>query len=146
MARDEAHCGRELAIATSHRGSGLGDGRRPEQRVRRGAADIASAFIAPWRTVLSRSDSGAGCLVAAVTVAAQSSVPRERAVEIFRTWRTRLAELLEAGGVPLASSLIAACEGAVILSRAERSIEPFDQATDEQLQRIRAELAATGAA
>jgi len=112
------------------------------------AEEIASAFISLWRTVLSRSDFGAGCSVAAVAVAAESSELRDRTGGVFRTWRWRLAQLLEEGGVTagrgaaLAASLISACEGAVILSRAERSMEPFNLATGEQLERIRAETVA----
>jgi len=101
--------------------------------------------VSLWRSILSRSDFGAGCAVAAVTVAAESPQLRDRAGDIFRGWRARLGELLEAGGIPagrgalLAASLISACEGAVILSRAERSMEPFNQVTREQLDRIRSE-------
>jgi AcrR family transcriptional regulator len=111
------------------------------------AEEIASAFISLWRTVLSRSDFGAGCSVAAVTVAAESPELRDRAGSVFRSWRSRLAQLLEEGGVTagrgaaLATSLISVCEGAVILSRAEKSMEPFTLATGEQLERIRAETA-----
>jgi hypothetical protein len=36
----------------------------------------------------------------------------------------------------VAASLVAACEGAVILARAERSFEPFDLVAAEQLAMI----------
>lgn len=117
-----------------------------ERMVGRTAVEIAEAFVALWRAVLTRSDFGAGCAVAAVTVAAGSPELRDRAGQVFKAWRARLAELLEEGGVPkgrgsvLASSLIAACEGAVILSRAERWMQPFDETTAEQIERIRQEL------
>lgn len=107
------------------------------------AEDVAAAFVSLWRALLSHSDFGASCSIAAVTIATDSAVLRERAGEIFRTWRKRLAELLEDGGVPagrgtaLAASLIAACEGAVILSRAERSMEIFNAVTREQLDWIK---------
>jgi TetR/AcrR family transcriptional repressor of lmrAB and yxaGH operons len=108
----------------------------------RPAAEVAAAFIALWRQVLTRSDFGAGCAVAAVTVAAQTPALRDRAGEIFRAWRLRLSELLAAGGVPaerapvIAAALISACEGGVILARAERSLEPFEMVTGAQLQSI----------
>jgi TetR/AcrR family transcriptional regulator, lmrAB and yxaGH operons repressor len=69
---------------------------------------------------------------------------RSSAAEIFQTWRKRLAELLVNGGVPaarapaIAATLLAACEGAVILSRAEQSFEPFDQIAAEQLSALKA--------
>ncbi|MEP7239506.1 MAG: TetR/AcrR family transcriptional regulator [Devosia sp.] len=106
------------------------------------AVEIAEAFIGLWRLVLTRSDFGAGCAVAAVTVAAETPGLRDRAGAVFRRWRNRLGELLETGGVPvgrgatLAASLISACEGAVILARGERSLEPFELVTAEQLRQI----------
>lgn len=107
------------------------------------AEDVATAFISLWRALLSHSDFGASCSIAAVTIATDSTTLREQAGEIFRSWRTRLAELLEDGGVPagrgiaIAASLIAACEGAVILSRAEKSMETFNLVTGEQLSLIK---------
>lgn len=114
-----------------------------ERRVGRPAPDIADAFIGLWRLVLTRSDFGAGCAVAAVTVAAETPALRQQAGDVFRRWRERLAELLEAGGVPkgrgpaMAASLISACEGGVILARGEHAMEPFELVTGEQLRQIR---------
>src|SRR5882724_5790546 len=108
------------------------------------APEVAAAFVGLWRQVLTRSDFGAGCAVAAVTVAAQTPALRDRAGDIFRAWRTRLAELLAGGGVPagrtptMAAALISACEGGVILARAERTLEPFELVTGAQLEAIAA--------
>jgi AcrR family transcriptional regulator len=92
------------------------------------AVEIVDGFMAMWRAVLSISKFGAGCSVLAVTVSAESSALLDQAGEIFRIWQARLAELLHATSDPsgLATLLIAASEGAVVLSRAERSFEPFD--------------------
>jgi TetR/AcrR family transcriptional repressor of lmrAB and yxaGH operons len=101
------------------------------------AEEVAAFFIGMWRTLLVRSDFGAGCAVAAVTVATDSLELLDRAASVFRTWRHRLAQLLEKGGVHphhapgAAVLLIASCEGAVVLSRAERSMEPFDLASGQ---------------
>jgi TetR/AcrR family transcriptional regulator, lmrAB and yxaGH operons repressor len=95
-----------------------------------------------WRSVLTRSDFAAGCAVVAVTVAAESPDLRAQAAEILRLWRARLATLFVEGGIPkkkaraVAASLLAACEGAVILARAEHSFEPFDLVAAEQLAMI----------
>ena len=108
------------------------------------AADVATAFLGVWRSVLTASDFDAGCAVAAVTVAADSSDLLASAGTVFRGWRRRLGELLAQGGVEpgrapaLAAGLIAAAEGAVILSRAERDLEPFDLVAAEQLRVITA--------
>jgi TetR/AcrR family transcriptional repressor of lmrAB and yxaGH operons len=108
----------------------------------RPASEVAEAFIALWRLALERSNFGAGCAIVAVTVAADSPVMIERA-EVFPTWRTHLTELLTKGGIrsdralAVAAPLIAACEGAVILSRAERTFGPFDLVASEQLDTVR---------
>jgi TetR/AcrR family transcriptional repressor of lmrAB and yxaGH operons len=112
----------------------------------RPAVEVAEAFVALWRSVLAASNFSAGCAVAAVTVAANAPTLLEKAAGVFRHWRTRLGELLAAGGVDpqragaLAATLISACEGAVILARAERSFEPFDLVAAEQIAAIRAAL------
>lgn len=93
---------------------------------------VAERFLALWRSVLTRADLTAGCAVLAVTVATESETLLTQAGEIFKEWRTHLADLLTQGGLPpptataYATTLIAAAEGAVVISRAERSLEPFD--------------------
>src|ERR1700760_518011 len=85
--------------------------------------EIAEAFLSLWRTVLTRSEFSAGCAVVAVTVAADSEELRNRAAGILKSWRERLATLFAESGLPkkkaraIAASLVAACEGAVILAR-----------------------------
>jgi len=117
----------------------------------RPATEVAEAFIALWRLVLERSDFGAGCAVVAVTVAADSPVLVDRAAQVFRTWRTHLSDLLAKGGIrsdrapAVAATLIAACEGAVILARAERGFEPFDLVASEQLDTVRRAMTAGAA-
>ena len=65
----------------------------------------------------------------------------------FRAWRRRLAELLGTGGLPASRAqefavlLLAASEGAVILSRAERSLEPFEVVATQLLAQVREETA-----
>jgi AcrR family transcriptional regulator len=93
---------------------------------------VTEAFLDLWRAVLMRSSLRAGCAVLAVTVATDSPDLLDHAAAVFRAWRGRLAELFVEGGVPgddatrLATTLVAATEGAVVVSRAERSLEPFE--------------------
>ena len=107
------------------------------------AVIVAETFLALWRMVLEKSDFGAGCAALAVTVAADTPELLDRAAQVFRSWRTRLAALLAEGGVPakraaaLATSLIAAAEGGVVLARADHSFEPFDLVAAEQLAAIK---------
>jgi len=94
--------------------------------------DVTGFFLDLWREVLVRSDLRAGCAVLAVTVATDSPDLLGHAARIFRAWRERLADLYERGGMDtaaaarLATTVVAASEGAVVVSRAERSLEPFE--------------------
>lgn len=104
------------------------------------ARAIAELFIGMWRALLTATQFRAGCSVAAVTVAADDAHQLDRAGAVFRAWRATLARLLAAGGAEhperSAAALIAGCEGAVIMARAERSIEPFELAAADLLERI----------
>jgi TetR/AcrR family transcriptional repressor of lmrAB and yxaGH operons len=96
------------------------------------AEEVTRHFLGMWRQVLVRSEFKAGCSVLAVTIATDSTDLLEHAATVFRTWRLRLAELLRDGGLEdqdaarFAAILIAGSEGAVVLSRAEQSMEPFE--------------------
>src|SRR2546422_4073948 len=63
------------------------------------AEDIAAWFLHIWRQVLVRSSFEAGCAVLAVAVAAESPELLDHTARVFRTWRGRLTELLEQGGL-----------------------------------------------
>jgi TetR/AcrR family transcriptional repressor of lmrAB and yxaGH operons len=107
------------------------------------ADKVAGAFCSIWASVLTRSRLEAGCAVVAVTLASDSPVLRKRAGEIFKAWRDLLSRMLAEGGIPLgrsdglAAGLIAACEGAVAIARAENSITPFELVVAEQLKAIK---------
>jgi TetR/AcrR family transcriptional regulator, lmrAB and yxaGH operons repressor len=101
--------------------------------------EVTHYFLELWREVLVRSDLRAGCAVLAVTVATDSSDLLGHAANIFRAWRGRLAELYRLGGMEadaaarLATTVVAASEGAVVVSRAERSLEAFEQVAEQLL-------------
>jgi TetR/AcrR family transcriptional repressor of lmrAB and yxaGH operons len=107
------------------------------------AEEVAGWFLHIWREVLVRSNFDAGCAVLAVTVAADSPQLRDHAAGVFRSWRRHLTELLRAGGLEphdaarFAATLIASSEGAVALSRAEQSLEPFDLVAEQLLEQVR---------
>jgi len=114
-----------------------------QQRAGESAETITAYFLDLWRSVLTRSEFSAGCAVLAVTVASEPGDLADRAAGVFRRWRTRLAELLEQGGLDTTTAarfsalLIASSEGAVVLSRAERSLEPFDLVADQLRDQVR---------
>jgi AcrR family transcriptional regulator len=101
--------------------------------------EVTRYFLDLWRQVLVRSKLRAGCAVLAVTVATDSPDLLDHAASIFRAWRGRLAELYVNGGMDgaaaarLAVTIVAASEGAVVVSRAERSLEPFELVVEQLL-------------
>jgi TetR/AcrR family transcriptional repressor of lmrAB and yxaGH operons len=101
------------------------------------ATEVTSRFLGIWRLVLEKSNFTAGCSVLAVTIATDSGELLEHASTVFRAWRARLGDLLADGGLSaadakrFAATLIAASEGAVVLSRAEQSLEPFDLVSEQ---------------
>jgi AcrR family transcriptional regulator len=114
------------------------------------AEEIATWFLHIWREVLIRGKFEAGCAVLAVAVAADSPELLEQTARVFRTWRRRLAELLEQGGLGaddarrFAAILVASSEGAVVLARAEQSLEPFDLVAEQLVDQVRALRAVAG--
>jgi AcrR family transcriptional regulator len=96
------------------------------------AREVTAAFLELWRQLLVRSNFQAGCAVLAVTVATDSPDLLARAGMVFQAWRETLVKRLEEGGLPheravsFAALLVASSEGAVALSRAARSLEPFE--------------------
>jgi len=115
------------------------------------AQEVTTHFLGMWREVLVRSNYKAGCSVLAVTIATDSADLLDHAATVFRTWRLRLAVLLHEGGLleldasRFAAVLIAATEGAVVLSRAEQSMEPFELVADQLTSQV-IELRDRGAA
>jgi TetR/AcrR family transcriptional repressor of lmrAB and yxaGH operons len=108
------------------------------------AEDVATWFLHIWREVLIRGKFEAGCAVLAVAVAAGSPELLDQTALVFRTWRRRLAELLEQGGLRpadaqrFAAMLVASSEGAVVLARAEQSLESFDLVAEQLVEQVRA--------
>ncbi len=101
-------------------------------------AAAVTAFCAGWIKMLRRSDFSAGCPVVAATLEGQRSPgAREAAATAFLRWETLLADALEAHtdsrehARSLATLIIAAVEGAVVLSRATRSTAPLERVAAE---------------
>lgn len=107
------------------------------------AEEVVRNFLAVWRAVLTRSNCEAGCAVLAVTVATDSADLLAHATAVFRAWRGRLAERLKQAGLAPAVArrfallLLASTEGAVVLSRADQSLEPFEAVAQQLLDEAR---------
>jgi hypothetical protein len=105
-------------------------------------ATVLEQFLGLWRALLDYSQLRAGCAVVAVTVAGPGGELLDHVGTIFRNWTDHLAELFVIGGMPedqahrMATVAIAASEGGILLSRAQRSREPFDGVANSLLDLI----------
>ncbi|PRY41436.1 TetR/AcrR family transcriptional regulator [Umezawaea tangerina] len=87
-----------------------------------------------WKRALTKTDYRAGCPVAAMASDSRDLVPDAGEVvrEIFARWHASLTDVLCASGFPaprahrLATLVVSAIEGAVILCRADRDLGPLD--------------------
>jgi len=99
---------------------------RPEQ--------VSDAFVEGWRGFVEATDLRSVCVMSAVTVGAgaESEELLTAVASALASWRDALADAYAGTGLGqadsrrLALTTVAALEGAMILARAEQSIEPFD--------------------
>jgi AcrR family transcriptional regulator len=110
---------------------------------------IVDAWTPFWQDILEGSQFSAGCPIVASTLDSdQTPSIHAAAADVFRDWLGLLADALVAHGVPpararsLATMAFASMEGAVILARAERSMEPIDQTLAEVRDLLAGALAA----
>lgn len=102
-------------------------------------SEALNAFVDFWQQLLTNSDFTAGCPIAAAAYGGQElPAARERAGRIFEHWQELLVPRLIAYGADesdaeaVATTTIAAIEGAVMLCMADRSTTP--------LERVRSQL------
>lgn len=102
--------------------------------------DAVREVTAVWRDVLETSHVTSGCAIAAVAVAGDRG-PRTATGEVFIVWQASISALLQRSGLDEPSSdaiapmMIAAIEGALVISRAQESLIPFDSVV-AQLERL----------
>lgn len=102
-----------------------------------------------YRRNLVASDFRAGCPVVAVAIESAEDGPdlRDCTLAAFDRWRRAIAGSLEDSGVAairadeLATHAIASFEGAIILSRAYRDLEPLERVRRELRRQVEDELA-----
>ena len=98
-----------------------------------GAERVLETLVAGWRALLENSGYSMGCAAVAVTVATDNGELLEASGGVFEKWQQRLTELYVAGGLSAADAAdfaahsLATIEGAVVLARAQRSIEVYDR-------------------
>jgi AcrR family transcriptional regulator len=106
------------------------------------------ALFDEYRRNLVATDFRAGCPVVAVAIESSEQGPdlRDCALEAFDHWRVAVAGALERAGLPalradeLATHIIASFEGAIILSRAYRELEPLERVRRELRRQVEQEL------
>jgi AcrR family transcriptional regulator len=110
---------------------------------------VLDGFLASWREGLESSDFRSGCPVLAVAIEHDEDAPQlaRAAARVFAAWQQALSSHLRDHGVPpakarrLSTTMIAAVEGAVALSRTERSTRPLDDVGRELRTLLREALA-----
>jgi TetR/AcrR family transcriptional repressor of lmrAB and yxaGH operons len=98
-----------------------------------GPMALLRGFVDLWEDVLRESDFAAGCPVAAAAISTGDEGPQLSgdAARIFEHWRTALTRSFVTDGfadseaASLATTMLAAIEGAVILCRSLRSSQPL---------------------
>ena len=95
--------------------------------------EAISVIVTPWRRVLVDHDFALGCpLAATIGDAADNDTLRTHVSELLARWRAPVADAYTRFGAPQAEAdthatlLLAALEGALMLARAQRNIEPLD--------------------
>jgi AcrR family transcriptional regulator len=104
-----------------------------------GGLELLDTLIDKYRRQLLDSDFRAGCPIVAVSVEAGEQQDRERmtpvverAAAVFDRWTDLIAQRFVADGIPsaeareLAVMATAAIEGAIVLARVRRDLEPLD--------------------
>jgi AcrR family transcriptional regulator len=95
--------------------------------------EAISVIVTPWRRLLVDHDFALGCpLAATICDAADNDSLRTHVSELLARWRAPVADAYTRFGAPQAEAeahatvLMAALEGALMLARAQRNIEPID--------------------
>ncbi|MFI5684201.1 TetR/AcrR family transcriptional regulator [Streptomyces sp. NPDC051636] len=94
---------------------------------------LFAAMVRQWTDEYETAGFAAGCPVAAATVdcASAGTSTWDAAAAAFATWRRPLADALTETGVPrdradaLATLMISALEGAILMARAEQDVRPL---------------------
>jgi TetR/AcrR family transcriptional repressor of lmrAB and yxaGH operons len=109
------------------------------------AEQAIPAIAAFWRTQVESTDYAAGCPVAAAALSGdETAAARSRAGEGFVDWTSSIERMLRRSGIPedrapaLAGLILAAAEGAVIVSLAQRTPDAVNNVATQLLDVVRA--------
>ena len=99
--------------------------------------DVVRGYFEIWRRILEATDFQAGCAVAGVITGGHDADMLDRGAAAYAASIDGLVDRFAQVGVPSAKArqrstlLVAAAEGAVLLARARRSIDPLTRITDQ---------------
>ena len=110
-----------------------------DEAAAKGGLYLVRKFVGFWKELLVESDFAAGCPVVAAAIGAADDEPQLTSVagSIFGHWREALTRAFVADGfdesdaASVAITCIAALEGAVVLCRSTRSVEPLREVADQ---------------
>lgn len=97
------------------------------------AVRVLDAFVELWRRGLEDTTMTTGCSIAATVHDSDDAALLDRAADVFAGWCSPFRRALLADGRPdveadaVATTVVAALEGAVILCRARRDLAPLEQ-------------------
>jgi TetR/AcrR family transcriptional regulator, lmrAB and yxaGH operons repressor len=131
--------GRNQILSEALRYAGDALTERIEAAAGHGGMVLLNRFVEFWEQTLRDTDFTAGCPVVAAAVgsAAEERQLTATAGDIFRGWHEALTRTFVDEGFPesdassLATTTIAAIEGAVVLCRATRTTEPLRQVAEQ---------------
>jgi AcrR family transcriptional regulator len=110
-----------------------------DEAAAKGGMYLVRQFVAFWEQLLVESEFTAGCPVVAAAIGSADEEPQLTTVagSIFRHWRDALTHAFvsdgfdEADAASLAITCIAALEGAVVLCRSTRSVDPLNDVAEQ---------------
>ena len=104
------------------------------------AEEITAGYLELWRRILLRSRLESGCPILAVTVSASAGPLLDRAgrssgpLNATSSTSTRRSAFSVPPRSGFVTFLVASAEGAVVLSRAQQDIEPFEVVADQLIE------------
>ncbi|KUH82451.1 MULTISPECIES: TetR/AcrR family transcriptional regulator [unclassified Mycobacterium] len=110
-----------------------------DEAAAKGGMYLVRKFVVFWKELLVESDFAAGCPVVAAAIGSADDEPRLTTVagSIFGHWRDALTRAFVADGFDqaqassLAITCIAALEGAVVLCRSTRTVDPLRDVAEQ---------------
>jgi AcrR family transcriptional regulator len=115
-------------------------------------SDVLEVMVSAWRRWLTDSDYALGCPAVASMADVGAATPSLRAAveDVFAVWQGAIEGALRDAGLPgdraaaWGSVLLSALEGAIVLSRARRSLAPLEAVRAELGPAVDAQVAARG--